>query len=393
MISNDMGVEHLNSLGTPFGIELHTLIYYYHDVHPALSRTIYVHQDIINRSANDYHDVYMGVWNDFDLGDPLDDYVRTNVKNAYVYVYNGTSFDGPTYSGPGYGYDLPMMACKILAGPYKDPNGQDDVGPFGGEEYGDYTKGWNDGIIDNERLGLSGSIRVNNETGPVGDPQNASHFYNYLNSTWKNGVSMTYGENGYNTDDSTLTDAKYIFPGDSDPAFMGTNEVDPNYPFPGGWTEENSAISPGDRRILASSGPFSLNAGQKQSIDYVYVFARQSDDPDSDLHDLLTEYVNIAANQVDDLPEGVITSVKNVKPEQIGFGLYPNPAASEITIALPGNTKTSTYRIFNVLGAKVKSGALKGEQTTIDISGLEPGLYLVNVVVGDKMATQKLVVE
>src|SRR5690554_7646873 len=126
MISNDMGVEHLNSLGTPFGIELHTLIYYYHDVHPALSRTIYVHQDIINRSANDYHDVYMGVWNDFDLGDPLDDYVRTNVKNAHVYVYNGTSFDGPTYSGPGYGYDLrseehtselqsrPHLVCRLL---------------------------------------------------------------------------------------------------------------------------------------------------------------------------------------------------------------------------------------------------------------------------------------
>src|SRR5690554_982724 len=138
MIANDMGGPHTASNGAPFGIELHTMLYYFLDDHPALSRTIYVHQDIINRSNDDFHDVYIGVWNDFDLGDPHNDYVGTDVENSYVYVYNGTAFDGGHSSGPGYGEEQPMMACKILAGPYKDPNGIDDVGPFAEEEYGNY---------------------------------------------------------------------------------------------------------------------------------------------------------------------------------------------------------------------------------------------------------------
>lgn len=85
--------------------------------------------------------------------------------------------------------------------------------------------------------------------------------------------------------------------------------------------------------------------------------------------------------------------MKNVQPEQIGFGIYPNPAVGEITIPLSANAKAKTYRIFNVLGAQVKSGELRGERTTVKISGLERGLYLVNVSAGDRMATQKLVVE
>ncbi len=393
MIANDMGGVHVNSYGTPFGIELHTMIYYFLDSHPALSRTVYVHQDIINRSTNDFHDMYIGVWNDFDLGNPQNDYVGTDVENSYVYVYNGSPFDGSSSSGPGYGADNPMMACKILAGPYKDSNGMDDVGPFAGAEYGNYTKGWNDGIIDNERIGLSGSIYHQNSPGPTGDPAMPPEYYNYLRSIWKNSWPMTFGGSGYNPDDPGLLPTKYHFPGTSDPYFMGTDGLDPDYTTTGGWTEGNSGIPAGDRRILASSGPFSLNSGQKQSIDYVYVFARQSDDPDSDLHDLLTEYVNYAAGQVDSLPAGVITSVKNVQPEQIGFGIYPNPAANEITIAFSGNTKSNTYRIFNVLGVQVKTGVLKGAQTIVDISGLQRGLYLVNVEVGDRMATRKLVVE
>lgn len=393
IISNDKGGVHENSGGTPFGIEVHTMIYYYLDPHPALSRTVYVHQDIINRSTDNFHDVYLGIFNDFDLGNPFDDYIGTDVENSYVYVYNGDAFDESSPSGPGYGDDLGMMACKILAGPYKDPNGMDDVGPFVGEEYGNYTKGWNDGIVDNERLGLSGSINTNNDGGNMGNPETSPGFYNCLKSTWKNGVPVTFGGSGYFPADSSLPAAKYVFPGTSDPYFMGTEGVDPNYPHEGGWTEGNSQMPPGDRKILAASGPFSLNAGQKQSIDYVYVFARHSDDPTSDLHDLLTEYVNIAANQVDTLPVGVITSVKNVHPEQIGFGIYPNPAANEIAIAISGNEKGTTYRIFDILGSQVKTGKLKGEQTTVNISGLERGLYLVNVEVGNTMSTQKLIIE
>lgn len=395
MISNDNGTPHMNSQGQPLGVEIHTMIYYYLDTNPALSRTTFIHQDIINRTQTDYHDVYMGVWNDFDLGNANDDFIATDVENAYVYCYNGDATDESSAVGPGYGTDLPMIACKILAGPYLDPNGVDDLGLFDGTnnlEYGDYSKGWNDGIIDNERMGLSSSIYSVPGNSATGDPNISSDFYTYLRGIWLNGVPMTFGGNGYNPANQSAATAKYVFPGESDPLFFGTNGIDPGYMTAGGWSELNESNPPGDRRIQANCGPFSLNAGQTQSLDYVYVFARQSDNPGEDLHDILNDHIQTAAATPDSLPVSVVSSVRQIHPEQIGFVLYPNPAGDKVTVTLSGNVQ-GKYRMYNVLGAQVGSGVLKSGETIIDLSDLEHGLYLVNITVGDRSATRKLLVE
>lgn len=396
-ISNDMGGPHLASQGEPLGVEIHSLFYYYNDQDPALSATLFVHQDIINRSSQSYKDMYLGVWNDFDLGNPFDDYIGTDVENGYVYVYNGDDFDEPSSSGPGYGSDLAMMACKILAGPYLDPDGMDNFGPLGdSQEYGDYTKGWGDGIVDNERMGLSSSIHTDNSSTPTGKPTNAPAFYNNLRNIWSNEVPVTFGGTGYNPENLDALAAKYVYPGTSDPLFAGTGGVDPQYQSAGGWTEGNELHEPSDRQIAAVSGPFSLDAGQIQSIDYMYVFARQSGDPEVNLHDLLTQYVSTAAAHPDSLPigvgQGVISSVEQITPKKIGFGLYPNPARETVTIAFLGKTR-AIYRIFNVLGIEVSNGILDASETKVDISALEHGLYIVNMIVGDRTATQKLVVK
>lgn len=394
-ISNDNGGPHLSSQGTPLGLEIHTMFYYYYSNDPALSATMFVHQDFINRSDTSYEHVYIGIWNDFDLGNPTDDFIATDVENGYVYVYNGDSFDDPSSAGPGYGDDLAIMGCKILAGPYLDPNGIDDLGMFDGSsnlEYGDYTKGWNDGIVDNERMGLSSSVHSENGSGPTGIPIAAQSFYNRLRSVWSNSVPVRFGGTGYNPACQSCAASKYVFPGVSDPLLFGTDGIDPGYPLSGGWTEENEAHEPGDRQINANCGPFTLNAGQTQSLDYVYVFARQSDSPGEDLHDILTDHVLTAAATPDSLPVSVVSSVRQIHPEQIGFGLYPNPAGGAVTITLSGNVQ-ATFRIFNVLGAQVSSGVLQADETTIDTSDLEHGLYLVNITIGGRSATRKLVVE
>lgn len=334
----------------------------------------------------------MGVSTDFDLGNPFDDYVGTNVENAYVFA-NNDLFDDESNEGPGYGSNAPRIACKILAGPYADANGIDDAGPFNGnQEYGDYTKGWIDGIIDNERMGLSGSSYSFFMSGPTGVPQNQTDFYNVLRNVWNNGTPVTFGGNGYDPLNEDALSAKYVFPGESDPYNMGTDGDDPNYPLPGGWTEENEDHMAGDRRINANCGPFNLNAGERQSIDYMYVFAQQSDDPETDIADLLAEYVNIAADHLDALPTGILTSVKRAEKGEIGFGLYPNPAKSEVTLSITENV-VAKYCIYNILGAAIASGTLELGEITIDISNLRSGIYLVNVQAGNLWGTRKLVVE
>lgn len=392
LIMNDKGGPHIDSGGEPFGVEVHTMFYYFLDANPALSRTIYVHQDIINRSETDYQNVYMGIWNDFDLGNPFNDMVGTNVENTFVFAKNG-SIDNPSSQGPGYGAVPVRIACKILAGPYLDANGVDDANPFNSNlEYGDYTKGWADGIIDNERMGLSSSTYTYSMTGSTAPPQSTLQYYGMLRSIWGNGTPFTFGGTGYNPTDVDALPAKYVYPGESDPYFMSTDGVDPNYPLPGGWTEESAGNDEGDRRMNANCGPFSLKAGQKQSMDYAFVFAIQTDDPEADMDDMITDYVITAAEQVDVLPAGVLTSVKRVDNKEIGFELYPNPASGEVTLSIAENVPAK-YRIFNVLGAEVSSGNLQSGQATIDISTLRSGIYLVNVQVGGVSGTRKLVVE
>jgi hypothetical protein len=54
-----------------------------------LNNTLFMHYDIINRSDNNYHDTYLGLFADFDLGFALDDNIASDVTNGMMYCYNG----------------------------------------------------------------------------------------------------------------------------------------------------------------------------------------------------------------------------------------------------------------------------------------------------------------
>src|SRR5690606_9603222 len=96
----------------------------------------------------------------------------------------------------------------------------------------------------------------------------AAHYYGYMEGKWKDGLPLTYGGTGYSTDPAAVP-ARYQFPGDSDPLGAGTNgEAMPP------WTESSAVNMPGDRRGVASMGPFTLSPGQVQDIVVAYVYAR-----------------------------------------------------------------------------------------------------------------------
>lgn len=83
---------------------------------------------------------------------------------------------------------------------------------------------------------------------------------------------MMYGGDGYNSGTLNLP-CKYMFPGDSDPDNIGTNGIQPEGYGTNGiyWTEEQCGNTPSDRRGLASVGPFNLNAGGTQELDYAMI--------------------------------------------------------------------------------------------------------------------------
>lgn len=244
-IFNDNYDLHSESEGYNIGLEVHAMVYAYDAPDDeALNNTVFVNYQFFNRSANNYHDVYLGLWTDWDIGYLLDDYVGCDVQRNSCFAYNGTPIDGNN-EPIAYGDNPPVQVLTVLAGPYSDAH---------------------------ERLGMSGFIYFNNYGCDNGDPIIADEYYNYLHGRWKNGQPLWYGGDGCNNSTLDLP-CKYMFPGDSDPENIGTNGIQPEGYGTNGvyWTEEQCGNTPGDRRGLASVGPFSFPSGGMQELDYAMI--------------------------------------------------------------------------------------------------------------------------
>ena len=396
-IMNDIGHRpEEGQMGPGLGVEVHSMYYAFDSDEPELFNTLFVNKRIINRGEVNYHDAYVAVWNDFDLGNPYDDYIGSDVQRSMIYVYNGTSFDEGSSSGPGYGDDLPMLGMRILRGPLKDANGMDDA-PISEdyERYGNQTTGWGDGIADNERLGMAAAIYHSN-TGqgappPTTDPTIPIEYYNFMRAVWKDGTPLSFGGLGYSPGGPSPW-VKYMWPGVSDPLFAGSNFTDPNFPDPAGWTEFTSDNPPGDRRMLASSGPFSLGAGDEQHIDFAYIFARDSHEPGTDVFETLQTYADaVVGMECDPLPQ-IVLNANDVSPETLGFRLYPNPARHTVTLESLRDG-AGHYTIFDLLGKTVAQGNTTGVRNELSVGHLPKGMYLLRYETEGEAAVKKLVVE
>jgi hypothetical protein len=66
--------------------------------------------------------------------------------------------------------------------------------------------------------------------------------------------------------------------------------------------------------------------------------------------------------------------INETKPYQV----YPNPTSSEITITSDKFTN-EPYTLFDQMGRTVSSGTLAGTNTTISLSTLSKGIYILKV--------------
>lgn len=390
LITNDVGTTNTNAPFESLGIEIHTRVYGYYESSGALFNTLFVQHEVINRSAITYSDMYLGTFTDFDLGNPMDDYIGTDVQRSMYFAKNGDGFDESSVNGPGYGDDLPMMGVRYLAGPYMDANGTDDA-PISDqyERYGNQTSGWGDGIIDNERFGLRSAFAFQNGP-PAGQPMEPTGKYFALQGIWKDGTSMTYGNFGYNPDSEVTT--TYQFPGLSDPLLAGTNGINPQDTSQTGWTENSAGDAPGDRRMIAASGAFTFAPGDVQYLDYAFIFARQSMDPEIDLRQILNNYADdIIGKECGALPD-IVSGVSEKEKAQFEFDIYPNPTTESITVQL-GLLNNGKYEIYDPLGRKVSDGFLNETRTSIPISELKPGVYIIKIYSSGAFGSRKFIVE
>ncbi len=370
-VFNDMGNVHTESLGQPIGMEIRAQAFAFSTNDEINNMTFYTYE-IINRSTYELRETYFSQWVDADLGYAADDFVGCDVKRGLGYCYNGDEVDGPG-SGSYTGIP-PAVGIDFFQGPYMDPDGKDNPkidiakmrayypkqlehyllpdGTYDTISLTDdadlyYPNAWyfvpgdaigncaingvnfGNNIVDDERFGMRRFVYYDNSANAIsGEPSKATDYYNYLRGYWKNGQRMKYGGNGISTG-TTDFDCDFMFPGDSDPLFWGTNgnAVD-------NWTEVTAGNNPADRRFMQSAGPFTLKPGALNYITVGIPFAQAPSGKAFSSVELLREIDDVCQAlfencfKVLDGPDAPTLVAQEMNNEVILYVKYDNPASN-----------------------------------------------------------------
>jgi hypothetical protein len=371
-IFNDKLKPHPSS-GASFKIEIHASAYEYvcptiTDSLKVLNYTTFYNYQIFNRSTENYHDTYLGIFQDDDLGSASDDFVGCTPSLNYGSTFNGDMVDdNPPAGQNAYGIKPPMLSTVILNGPLAEPS--------------DGIDNNNNGVVDEsgEKNLMTHFLYYNNDGTPTGNPSTPAEMYNYMKSIWKDSTHVTYGGLGH----LGVTPTNFMF--DGTPADSS------------GWCEEAIGDVPADRRFLMSCGPFNLNAGENVSFDYAIVYTRDT----ADVYTIQNLYQKNKQDvkqiqqwfAVDSFPSCLDLSFETpilVKSNNGTLGVYPNPSSDNITIDYSSTSKNYNLKIYSSTGVLIK----KIDETTttsISIADFKNGLYLLNLQDGNNSVTKRFI--
>ncbi len=325
-VFSDNGPAHTQSKGKPLGVEVHAMAY-------GISRgtlmddVVYFDYMVVNKSANDYHDFRLALFDDADLGWYFDDFIGFDSVHRMGIDYNGTNDDGAGGGHPhnSYGVDPPQMGMTFIVLPGDEPGAYVPLGNF------DY---------------------YNNDASTIGNPNTDTQVNNYMR-----GMIRT-GQHFLNDSGNAVN---YVFPGD------------PSNPTQ--WSECQLNYNPGDRRFILSSNDFTLAAGSSQHIVLAMVVADSAGGcPDASF----TKIKIVADTAWAEYQREVAASVPNTALPG-ALSIYPNPAHNELIIGESqqglGDAKIN---IYNFIGQVMKVPISKSNKSyVVDVSMLPPGVYNV----------------
>lgn len=312
----------------------------------ALNNTVFTAHKVIYHGQEILTSAYLGLWVDFDIGCYLDDYLGTSLGQHAVFAYNRDLVDGEggtTFCPngiPSLGENPPVQSATFLGRPM------------------DKAIYYNSGSFIQTIPGMM-------------DPSTPLEYYRVLTGNWRDGTPLTYGGSGYNPNNQTPVD--HFSP--DDPADSQ------------GWSMCASFLPDNDRRVVVSSLVGALQPGH---VDELVTAWTQHPNPNlpCDLGDTYFEIEEIRSyfNDNFDIACSPLSAVRETK--EVRFGLYPNPATSEVAIDA-GDMDVLEIAVFRSDGAPVFSGKAV---FALDVSAWSPGLYLVKLKTHAGWITEKLAV-
>lgn len=306
--------RHINDAGasTPLGVEIQQTTFAFNR-QGALGNTVFLRYVMINKGTNTLENMYISQWADPDLGGSAgftDDLVGcdtlpdgTGKPRSLGYVYNSTNNDG------GYGATPPALGYDFFQGPKV-------------------------GLVN---LPMSSFNKYINGT----DPADAGETYNYMSGLASDG-SDVFDPFGVQT--------RFQVAGD------------PVSPTPGvSWLDTN----PADRRMMLSTGPFTMAPGDTQIIVCAIVIG-QGNDRLSSVSALRfnDEFAQQAFDEGFDLPSPPSQPVVSASVDHGEITLSWN-AASRTNY----NEEGYTFEGYNVYQGETVAGPWKRIATYDEVNG------------------------
>ena len=217
-VYNDLGKDASHngaSSQMPLNIEVQQTTFAFSRQGP-LGNTVFMKYKIINRGTQTLTDAYVSQWSDPDLGGATDDLVGCDTTLSVGFVYNATNNDEQyANQAPCVGYDFLQGPRVPITGPNGAPNG---IAPSF------------------RTLGLASFNKYPNGAGPA----DSTETYNFMK--------------GLNGDGSPLIDPT-------------TNQPTP-FNVSGDPVTNRGFLdsAPSDRRLMLSSGPFTMAPGDEQEV-------------------------------------------------------------------------------------------------------------------------------
>lgn len=222
-VSNDLdGSRTSNLYGTaPIGVEVQTLVWGYNQTGP-LGNMVFAKYTVINRGTDDLEEAYFALWSDPDLGDAGDDLVGIDTTLSLGFCYNGLAHDDVYGIPPATGYDF--FQGPVVKGEPED------------EAIYNFEKlaGWKNLEVSSFAFYINSDPVYQDPD--MGVPEGAIQMYNYLQSKLYDGQPFI--------DPTTNEEVKVTLAGDP---ITKT-----------GWID-GIVNAPDDRRMLMTTGPFTLN--------------------------------------------------------------------------------------------------------------------------------------
>lgn len=212
-----------------------------------LGNTIFTSHKVINRSTESLVDVRLGMWTDFDIGCPTDDYVGSIPDQNAYFGYNG------------------LFRDDLVCSPFNSLVREQIVSAtFLNQELSSFINYY--------------SPNATNVNPAQRDPNVPLEFFNFLNNTWKDGTPLTAGGSGYDPDG---TPTSFAFPGNP-------NEVSE-------WSMRSTNIAAGDQRALGVAHIDDFATGAVYTLDVAFTSHHLDGELNSELIDPM--YSNITELQ------------------------------------------------------------------------------------------------